>query len=67
MRCFTAENGCRYHSALQYPQSVDAGLRVARIGNSSVRYEMGLFAEGSTVVAATGFVVDVYVDARVDR
>lgn len=67
VRCFTAENGCRYHSALKYPQVVDAGLRVARIGNSSVRYEMGLFAEGQVDVAATGFVVDVYVDAKTER
>ena len=67
IRCFTAENGCRYHAPLKYPQIVDAGLRIARIGNSSVRYEMGLFAEGSDAVAATGFVVDVYVDAETER
>ena len=67
VRCFTAENGCRYHDALKYPLVVNAGLRVARIGNSSVRYEMGLFAEGQAQVAATGFVVDVFVDAETER
>ncbi len=67
IRCFTAENGCRYHQALKYPQPVDVGLRVAKIGNSSVRYEMGLFAEDTDSVAATGFVLDVYVDAQTER
>lgn len=67
IRCFTAENGCRYHAPLKYPQRIDAGLRIARVGNSSVRYEMGLFAEGEAQVAATGFVVDVFVDAESER
>lgn len=67
IRCFTAENGCRYYDALKYPDVIDAGLRVARIGNSSVRYEMGLFAEGSDHIASSAFVVDVYVDAESER
>jgi len=67
IRCFTAENGCRYHAALKYPNIIDAGLRIAKIGNSSVRYEMGLFAEGQEQVAATGFVIDVYVDATTEK
>jgi len=67
IRCFTAENGCRYFDALKYPDVIDAGLRVARIGNSSVRYEMGLFAEQKEEVASTAFVVDVFVDAATER
>lgn len=67
VRCFTAESGCRYHDALKYPQSVDAGMRVAHVGNSSVRYELGLFAKGQTQVAATGFVLDVFVDAVTEK
>ncbi|MCM2252973.1 MAG: acyl-CoA thioesterase, partial [Ramlibacter sp.] len=38
---------CDYFSELEFPQTVEAGLRVTRIGTSSVRYEVGLFAQGS--------------------
>lgn len=67
VRCFTAENGCRYHDAVAYPDLLDCGLKVARLGNSSVRYEMGIFVAEREPVAATGFVVDVFVDARTLR
>jgi len=53
--------------SLKYPDVIEAGVRVARIGNSSVRYEMGLFAAERDAVAATGFIVDVFVDAESER
>ena len=56
------ETHCNYFAPLAFPQSVDAGLRVARIGTSSVRYEIGLFAEGAAQSAASGHFVHVYVD-----
>ncbi|MGR9091505.1 MAG: acyl-CoA thioesterase [Gammaproteobacteria bacterium] len=59
---FTVENLCRFHASLRYPATVECGLRVARIGNSSVRYELGLFAEGETPIAASGYFIDVFVD-----
>src|SRR5260221_12703082 len=37
------ESHCAFTQSLEFPQSVDAGLRVAKLGNSSVRYEIGLF------------------------
>ena len=55
------ETGCRYHAELAFPGWVDAGMRVARLGNSSVRYEIGLFAEGEDLAAAEGFFIHVYV------
>ena len=61
------ETGCRYASALSFPETVDAGIRVAHIGNSSVRFEVGLFKHGEDIVAAEGFFVHVYVDARTRR
>ncbi len=67
VRCFTVENGCTYHDALKYPQLVQAGLRVGRLGNSSVRYEVGLFAKGQDDVKATAFVIDVFVDKASER
>ena len=48
---------------LHLPQSVEAGIRVAYVGSSSVRYEVGLFAQGADVTAARGHFVHVYVDA----
>lgn len=61
------ETHCNYFSALRFPQSVEAGLRVARIGTSSVRYEIGLFAHGQTLTAAKGHFVHVYVDRATRR
>lgn len=56
------ETGCRYFGELGFPDVVSAGLRVARIGSSSVRYEVGLFRNDDQVAAAEGFFVHVYVD-----
>lgn len=56
------ETQCRYLAPLAFPQSIDAGLRVRRIGTSSVRYEIGIFAEGADSASAQGHFVHVYVD-----
>ena len=56
------ETGCRYHRPLAFPEPVDAGVRVVRLGNSSVRYELGLFRDGEDDPAASGHFVHVYVD-----
>ena len=61
------ETGCRYARALAFPETVEAGIRVARIGTSSVRYEVGLFARGDDEAAAEGFFVHVYVDRDTRR
>lgn len=59
---FTVENLCRFHNSLRYPATVECGLRVARIGNSSVRYDLGLFAQGEPAIVASGYFIDVFVD-----
>ncbi len=56
------ETLCQYKKELTYPEPVDAGLRVGRLGNTSVRYEIGLFRAGDDMPAATGHFVHVYVD-----
>ena len=56
------ETQCRYFTPLSFPQTIDAGLRVARLGNSSVHYEIALFARGADLAAAQGHFVHVYVD-----
>lgn len=61
------ESGCRYHKPLSFPEVVDAGIRIARIGNSSVRWELGLFRAGDAEPAAHGHFVHVYVDRLTQR
>lgn len=56
------ETHCNFFDSLAFPQRVDAGLRVAKLGRSSVRYEIGLFAEGQALSAARGHFVHVYVE-----
>ena len=56
------ETGCAYFSPITFPDDVTAGLRVTKIGNSSVRYEIGLFAGGETTARAQGHFVHVYVN-----
>jgi len=60
------ETQCSYFASLAFPDRVDAGLRVARLGSTSVRYEVGLFKEGDALPAAQGYFVHVYVD-RITR
>lgn len=60
------ETGCRYFAEMAFPDVVTAGLRVGRLGTSSVRYEIGLFRNDDQDASAEGFFVHVYVD-RVTR
>lgn len=61
------ETQCNYFAPLAFPQTIHAGIRVARLGTSSVRYEVGLFAEGADTCAARGHFVHVYVDRTTRR
>jgi len=61
------ESGCHYFAPLTYPDPVTAALRVAHLGRSSVRYEIGLFAPQSDSAAAQGHFVHVYVDRESRR
>ena len=61
------ETQCNYFASLAFPQTVEAGIRVAHAGSSSVRYEIGLFAEGAETAAAQGHFVHVYVDRSTQR
>jgi acyl-CoA thioester hydrolase len=57
-----AETHCNYFSALAFPDMVRAGLRVAHLGKSSVRYEIGLFRNEEDLACAQGHFVHVYVE-----
>ena len=61
------ETLCRYHDSIAFPEPVEAGLRVERIGTSSVRYELGIFRVGAELASADGHFVHVYVDRETRR
>ena len=61
------ETQCNYFEPLAFPENVEAGIRVSRLGASSVRYEVGLFAEGAALTAARGHFIHVYVDRETRR
>ena len=61
------ETQCNYFAPLAFPQTIEAGIRVGKLGSSSVRYEVGLFAQGEELCAARGHFVHVYVDRETRR
>ena len=61
------ETGCRYFAPIAFPDEVHAGVRVMRIGRSSVRYEVGLFRNEEDQAAAAGHFTHVYVDRATTR
>ncbi|GAB4564242.1 MAG: thioesterase family protein [Rhizobacter sp.] len=61
------ETHCNYFASIEFPQMVEAGIRVAHRGSSSVRYEIGIFAAGAPLCAARGHFIHVYVDRATRR
>jgi len=61
------ETACRFMRPLSFPDIIDAGLRVAKLGNSSVAYDIGLFRHGDDEAAATGRFVHVWIDRLTRR
>lgn len=61
------ETGCRYFAEMGYPDTITSGLRVGKLGSSSVRYEIALFRNDDQHAAAEGFFVHVYVDRGTRR
>lgn len=57
-----AESHCKFLGEIAFPETVEAGLRVEHLGNSSVRYGIGLFRPGREEPAAEGWFVHVFVD-----
>jgi acyl-CoA thioester hydrolase len=65
--CVVAEVACRYHSSLAFPDRVTVGIRVAQLGRSSVRYEIGVFRNDDEMAAAEGHFVHVFVERGSQR
>ncbi|MEP0338967.1 MAG: thioesterase family protein [Alphaproteobacteria bacterium] len=64
---FAVETTCRFFKPVAFPEQLAAGLRVGKLGNSSVRYEIAIFKDGEDTAAAAGHFVHVFVDRRTDR
>lgn len=64
---FVVETQCNYFAPLSFPQTVEVGIRVAHAGRTSVRYEIGLFAQNVELASAQGHFVHVYVDRATQR
>lgn len=64
---FVVETHCNYFSSAAFPDKIDAGIRVAHLGRSSVRCEIGLFANEREKAIAQGHFVHVYVDRRNEK
>jgi acyl-CoA thioester hydrolase len=67
VHCVVVEVTCRYHSSLSFPDRVVVGIRVAAIGRSSVRYEIGVFRNDEDIAAAEGHFVHVFVQRGVQK
>jgi acyl-CoA thioester hydrolase len=61
------ETGCKYARSVAFPEAVEAGVRIAHMGNSSIRWEVGLFTATQEAPAAEGYFVHVYVDRTTRR
>jgi len=64
---FVVETHCNYFTAAAFPDDIEAGIRVAHLGRSSVRYEVGLFVKGNDSAIAQGHFVHVYVDRQTQK
>ena len=64
---FCVESGCRFRRAVRFPERITAGLRVAKIGRTSARYEIGLFRDDDDETAADGYFVHVFVTREGER
>lgn len=56
------ETGCKYFAEMAFPDVITAGIRIAKLGTSSIKYQVGLFRNGDLNAAAEGFFVHVHVD-----
>ena len=60
-------SGCVYHAPLVFPDQLEGGLRINKLGNSSVEYGIGIFKQGENTAAAEGHFVHVFVDRETRR
>jgi acyl-CoA thioester hydrolase len=64
---FVVNSGCEYHTPISYPEPIEAGLRIDRLGNSSVQYGIAIFKQGVEEAVAHGHFVHVFVDRAANK
>lgn len=64
---FVVSSSCNYRQPIAFPERIEAGLRVERLGNSSVQYGIGIFREGEAAICAHGEFVHVFVHRAENR
>lgn len=64
---YCVESQCKFHAPLAFPEPIEARLRVAHLGTSSVRYEIALFSTNADAPAATGHFIHVFVDRSLNK
>ncbi|MRV75037.1 acyl-CoA thioesterase [Duganella sp. FT92W] len=64
---FVVDSGCSYFSSISFPDTIHAGIRVSKLGNSSVRYEIALFRNDDPLPCAAGHFVHVYVERATNQ
>jgi acyl-CoA thioester hydrolase len=64
---YVVNSGCQYLSPITYPEPVEAGLRVEKLGNSSVQYGIAIFRQGMDTPAAFGHFVHVFVERAANK
>jgi acyl-CoA thioester hydrolase len=64
---YVVNSGCQYHAPITYPEELEAGVRVDRLGNSSVQYGIAIFRRGEESAAAHGHFVHVFVEREHNR
>ncbi|MFK7828556.1 MAG: acyl-CoA thioesterase [Congregibacter sp.] len=60
-------SGCSYYAPIAFPQHLDGGFRVDRLGNSSVQYGIAIFVAGEAKACASGTFTHVFVDRASNR
>lgn len=64
---FVVSSSCDYFASISFPEAIEVGLRVAKLGNSSVQYELVIFKQGEAQACAAGRFVHVFVDRQNNR
>ncbi|GAA0856134.1 thioesterase family protein [Aliiglaciecola litoralis] len=64
---FVVESKCQYFSPIAYPETIDIGLRVSRLSQRSVTYELGIFQQDSEIPSAQGYFVHVFVNRNTNQ
>ncbi|WP_447589705.1 acyl-CoA thioesterase [Aquipseudomonas campi] len=64
---FVVSSSCDYFASIAFPDLIEVGLRVGKLGNSSVQYELAIFKVGEEQACAAGRFVHVFVDRQSNR